>query len=70
LPSGAFTNAALRDKGFVVRLTLKGSWRLLMEYVYRVTHEIERPPEEDADWIEIGIYSTQEKAKEAQQQAS
>jgi hypothetical protein len=53
----------------VVRLTLKGSWRLLMEYVYRVTHEIERPPEEDADWIEIGIYSTQEKAKEAQQQA-
>ena len=40
-----------------------------MEYVYRVTHEIERPPEEDADWIEIGIYSTQEKAKEAQQQA-
>jgi hypothetical protein len=46
-------------------LGLYGIKKPLMTY-----HEIERPPEEDADWIEIGIYSTQEKAKEAQQQAS
>jgi hypothetical protein len=41
-----------------------------MEYIYRLTHTIERPPEEDNDWIEIGIYSTKEKAEEAIQRAS
>lgn len=41
-----------------------------MEYVYYLTHTIERPPEEDDDGIQIGIYSTREKAEEALRRAS
>ncbi|QOL20183.1 DUF7336 domain-containing protein [Candidatus Bodocaedibacter vickermanii] len=37
-----------------------------MEYVYRLTHEIDitEEPEKD-DWVDIGVYSTQEKAEKA-----
>jgi hypothetical protein len=37
-----------------------------MEYVYRLTHEIDitEEPEKD-DWVDLGVYSTQEKAEEA-----
>lgn len=40
-----------------------------MEHIYELTHTIERPPEEDDDGIQIGIYSTREKAEEALQRA-
>ena len=37
-----------------------------MEYVYRLAHEIDitEEPEKD-DWVDLGVYSTQEKAEEA-----
>lgn len=37
-----------------------------MEYVYRLTHEIDiiEEPEKN-DWIDLGVYSTQHKAEDA-----
>ena len=37
-----------------------------MEYVYRLTHEIYiiEEPEKD-EWVDLGVYSTQDKAEEA-----
>ncbi len=37
-----------------------------MEYVYSLTHEVYiiEEPEKD-DWVDLGVYSTQEKAEEA-----